>query len=216
METIIFGRNAEKMIPKADISSKHARITKLNNNEFEIEDLSSTNGTYVNGYRIQKAKITLKDQIRLSADTFIDLEKEFNLESGVKKEVKANPKDFTKEFGSLEKTYLDYKLNRKKLIKKHNQKVSLVRGAITILPLPMLFINPHLGALTLLGSTAANFFTGSMSNADKLEDIDDNFRITYVCPNKECNMQLGNNSWKVLHETGKCFRCGAIYNINKL
>ncbi len=219
METITFGRNSGRIISKPDISGTHAKITMLNDHEFEIEDLNSTNGTYVNGYRVQKAKISLRDQVRLSADTFLDLANEFKLNLTKEESQsfeKKNPKDFTREFAKLEEVYVNYKKQRKKVIAKHTQKVSLIRGVITILPLPILFINSHLGALTLVASTAANFFTGSMSNADKLEEIDDNFRITYVCPNRECSMQLGNNSWKVLHETGKCFRCGAIYNQNKL
>ena len=66
-KTITLGRDTSntKVYNKGDISSKHAKITLIGNNEYEVEDLDSTNGTYVNGYRIKKAKISGNEQLRL-------------------------------------------------------------------------------------------------------------------------------------------------------
>ena len=54
MKTYSIGRNPANQIVISDmsVSSNHARITVDDNGYVIIEDLSSTNGTYVNGYRI--------------------------------------------------------------------------------------------------------------------------------------------------------------------
>lgn len=226
-KSIIFGRNVNgpgfKQINMPDISSQHAKITFLGNDQFEVEDLNSSNGTYVNGYRIRKMNVSLNDQVRLSAGVVIDLVKEFGLKPAFVPNgqlPKNNTKDFTVEFERLKPIYEQYKKDRKKMIIAHNQKTALVRTGITLAPLPLLLIfagNPIYSAISLIGAGVANFATGNMYNMDKLEALDEKFRLQYVCPNRDCNMQLGsNNSWNLLHETGKCFRCGAIYNKNKL
>jgi len=57
------------------VSRKHARITYESGNWF-IEDLNSTNGTYINGERIkpyERRKITEKDKINLSISVEVNL-----------------------------------------------------------------------------------------------------------------------------------------------
>lgn len=52
------------------ISRKHAVISVLANG-IEIEDLDSSNGTYVNGKQITKAKISIGDEIKLDNIRFL-------------------------------------------------------------------------------------------------------------------------------------------------
>ena len=220
-KTILFGRAVSgentKLIAEPDVSSKHAQITYLGNDQFEIEDLGSQNGTYVNGYRIRKTVVSINDQVRLSSGVELDLVKEFGIKPSIVPNAeipKQDPKDFTVEFERLKPIYEQYKKDKKKIIVGHNKKTALIRSGITIAPLPILFLElgSTIPGLTLVAAGFANFITGNMYNNDKIEELDDNFRIRYVCPNPQCKIQLGNNSWKVWNETGKCFRCGAIYS----
>ena len=64
---------------KEDISSHHAKVSLLNDDKILIEDLNSTNGTFVNGYRVRKSTISMTDELRLSENTVVDLAKIFEI-----------------------------------------------------------------------------------------------------------------------------------------
>ncbi len=72
-EVYLIGRDMDLPISIQDtqVSRRHAQIT-FNSLGFWIEDLGSTNGTYVNGVRITgKAPLRDKDVIRLGGTTMI-------------------------------------------------------------------------------------------------------------------------------------------------
>ena len=62
----IIGRSADGdlQIPVDDVSRNHARIF-FRNEEYYIEDLGSTNGTYVNGITVAKCVLRNNDQIEI-------------------------------------------------------------------------------------------------------------------------------------------------------
>lgn len=63
---VVIGRNAECDIVfnHASVSRRHAAIEKLSDGSFQVKDLNSLNGTYVNGKRITGAtKVTERDVI---------------------------------------------------------------------------------------------------------------------------------------------------------
>jgi hypothetical protein len=61
---IIIGRSPECDLPLSpnNVSREHARVS-FRNDEYYIEDLGSTNGTYVNGIKIVKCALRKNDQI---------------------------------------------------------------------------------------------------------------------------------------------------------
>lgn len=63
---IIIGRipECEIQLSAEDISRKHARLF-FHNEEYHIEDLGSTNGTYVNGIKIVKCALRSNDHINI-------------------------------------------------------------------------------------------------------------------------------------------------------
>lgn len=222
-KTVRLGRSPEnnQVFTQGDVSSNHATVTMIGENEYEVEDLDSANGTYVNGYRIKKATISDKDELRLSASVIVDLPALFGKAKQQKPllESKTNPKDYTKEFEELKVLYTKYKNDRRRIIKRHNQKMAIIRGAITFSPMLALMLaggSTHTMGIMILGSTLAGVMTSGVSIQDKLDELDENFRIRYICPNRQCGQQLNGQPWAVIHSTGFCPRCGAIYNTNKL
>ena len=231
MKTVTIGRNSDndKVIPKAYISGHHARVTLLDDGEYSVEDLNSTNGTYVNGYRILRARISAHDELRLARDVILDLPSLFGQKApaGDAPRVKSNPKDFTEEFARLKPVYEQYKNERKELQHRHRQRVAIIRGLITASPLIVLTlysaitgdpkIQSSMMGITILGSTLASLFTEGINIDEELDSLDENFRLRFVCPNEKCRHQLGTKtSWTLYHTTGACPKCGAIYSKEKL
>jgi len=63
-DVIVIGRHSDlDMVLSEDmVSRRHAKITKVRN-DIILEDMGSTNGTFVNGSRIKKVKLKLNDRI---------------------------------------------------------------------------------------------------------------------------------------------------------
>ncbi len=72
-QNLTFGRsgNVDFVIEDGKMSSKHCRML-LKEDRLEIFDLSSKNGTYLNGIRIDQSEIFIGDEIRIG-DTFVTL-----------------------------------------------------------------------------------------------------------------------------------------------
>lgn len=82
-----FGRTSDNQIQIDDlaVSNEHAQVTLEKNNKgvtaYFLEDLGSTNGSFVNEIKIEKRQLHHKDTLRIGWNmfTFID-ENEVNLE----------------------------------------------------------------------------------------------------------------------------------------
>ena len=70
-EDVTLGREADNQVVLKDpsISRKHARLTRVEDG-WDLIDLHSGNGTYVNGKRIDRALVKNNDEIRLGSATF--------------------------------------------------------------------------------------------------------------------------------------------------
>lgn len=74
-EELVIGRQAEgdgSLGSDIEISRRHARVSALSDGQYGIEDLGSTNGTFVNGRRIDSL-VTLEpgDRIAVGASTLV-------------------------------------------------------------------------------------------------------------------------------------------------
>ncbi len=80
-EIIGRGKNCSIVVPDRFLSTKNTRIFK-NSGKFYLEDLGSTNGTYLNGKALGNAAVELLDgdKIRLGRVTFL-----FVLPAGISK-----------------------------------------------------------------------------------------------------------------------------------
>lgn len=72
-EEVVFGRahSCTVRFEEQGVSRLHARITAKGDREFELEDLGSANGTFLNGRRIEGAlRLRADDRIRIGSTTF--------------------------------------------------------------------------------------------------------------------------------------------------
>ena len=71
-DVTVMGRreDCDFRIPLGDISRKHCRIIK-EDNTLKIEDLGSSNGTYVNGKRIHESELQAGDTVQIGPCVFV-------------------------------------------------------------------------------------------------------------------------------------------------
>ncbi|MGH9163600.1 MAG: FHA domain-containing protein [Vicinamibacteraceae bacterium] len=65
IRTIGRAPRADFVIDAVMVSRVHCRLTTLSTGDLEVEDLNSTNGTYVNDQRIQRAVLANGDRLRI-------------------------------------------------------------------------------------------------------------------------------------------------------
>jgi predicted component of type VI protein secretion system len=74
-ERLVFGRQSEgtgQLADDPELSRHHAEITRRPTGEHQLEDLASTNGTYVNGTRLQAPVVlSLGDTIELGTTKLV-------------------------------------------------------------------------------------------------------------------------------------------------
>jgi pSer/pThr/pTyr-binding forkhead associated (FHA) protein len=74
-DELVIGRHAEgagRLSEDEEISRQHARISREATGDYAIEDLGSSNGTFVNGLRIQSPRLlALEDSIEVGATTLV-------------------------------------------------------------------------------------------------------------------------------------------------
>ena len=71
--TIGRATGADFIVDAALVSRVHCRVTALESGELEIRDLESTNGTYVNGLRVETARLTSGDRLGVGRIEFVAL-----------------------------------------------------------------------------------------------------------------------------------------------
>lgn len=74
-DELVIGRHAEgagRLSEDEEISRQHARISREATGDYAIEDLGSSNGTFINGLRIQSPRLlTIGDSIEAGATTLV-------------------------------------------------------------------------------------------------------------------------------------------------
>lgn len=101
------------VINKPDVSNYHARIT-ITETDVVMEDLDSTNGTYINGFRIKEAILNCRDKVTISKQ--YTLSEDFLLKIFRHIDSQVNPNDYTKEFLSLKEVYEKYHKEKKRVL----------------------------------------------------------------------------------------------------
>lgn len=65
VRTIGRAAGADFIVDAALVSRVHCRVTAKANGELEIMDLGSTNGTFVNGTRVESSAVSSGDRLRV-------------------------------------------------------------------------------------------------------------------------------------------------------
>ena len=65
VKTLGRATGADFIVDAALVSRVHCRLTALPDGQLELRDLESTNGTYVNGSRIDSARLTSGDRVQI-------------------------------------------------------------------------------------------------------------------------------------------------------
>ncbi|NTX01086.1 GGDEF domain-containing protein [Myxococcus sp. CA051A] len=70
---VVLGRSSEAQFQVEDdgISRKHAKVVALGDGRFQVVDLASTNGTYLNGLKVNAAPLYDGDKIQIGSNTVL-------------------------------------------------------------------------------------------------------------------------------------------------
>lgn len=211
------------------VSRKHASLI-WHNGTATIEDNESSNGTFVNGRRIAKAKIQESDVVWLGGQGEegsyqLDLRKVF--ESCCKAE-NAQRTDYSQEFEDIKQAYIDYQQEVSQLktkVAKQSQMpkilASLVPAIIGVI-FYFVFGDPNVRYGVMLAGTAlsglATILTISKSTAvndqisEEITELQIKYQPRYCCP--KCGMKYPfTTHWKKLEAEGKCPnpKCNAMF-----
>lgn len=196
---LLIGRSVENhlVLKNEKVSSKHCSIKKIDNNRFLVQDLGSSNGTFINGSRVLQSFIEKKDHLQLAnfaldADRVISL-----LESGLPAKG-TYYEDFLKqervydEFAKLKAVYDQYHHAKLKIMKSNNLKSTGIRAGLSVIP----FVGSALGILT----------TGVTGNQqEEMLELEESFKKLYTCPG--CFKFLGAEPFENMEKRGFCLVC---------
>ena len=76
VRTIGRATGADFIVDAALVSRVHCRVTALPDGGLELRDLDSTNGTFVNGQRIETARLASGDRIQVGRVELVSLRDE--------------------------------------------------------------------------------------------------------------------------------------------
>lgn len=220
IKQIIIGRdvpnNKKNMFktPEHDyISNTHAIITKDDNENFSIKDLSSSNGTYVNNIRVIESPIKISDVITLGGKKGIGYR--LPLEQLILNRFSPSDTEFTERMNKLKSIFNDYSSQIDRL-ESYRDYIQILRGAPFALLALLKLISPSSGLdanalilFTIVGIllVASNIFITIYTKKvrKKIKSLREHFQIQYVCPS--CRRSLDKFSWSFLESMKECPCC---------
>ncbi len=228
-QSAIIGREGNiRITGNNSISKNHCRITRKAQDSYIIEDLGSTNGTFVDGIQVALQTVKPSTSIRLgSYET--TLGKLLGIPIGGQAvsggvNPPLNPGTGKEAYiDNLFKVYEQYDMAVRK-IQKDRARMGINR--MMLLTIPSLigtvgsFIGTRPGSFPVAGVISAAFtlgiciYTFSMpGKSDNLVDeqfeLSQNFQLNYCCPN--CRNFLGQRHPKLLMQIGSCPMCKSTF-----
>jgi hypothetical protein len=173
-----------------------------------IEDLLSTNGTFVNGAQVLKKRISMSDKIVLGSNY------QLNISEALK-----SKNDYREEFAALKPVYDEFVAQKVRIQSATTFRSRLFQALPFALPGIVgvaigfsgkgspLFLGISL--LVAVCAPAAGVYFGAKQAAKApklLQDLSHRFKIDYVCP--KCGAFLGEIPWESLANKKQCHAPG--------
>ena len=191
------------------VSRHHARLTRDQEGRLLLEDLGSTNGTFVNDAQVLRKYVVPTDRVRLG-----------DASEWLVSEILKYNNDYSAEFELLKRVYEDY-VDAKVKIQSANQfKTRLLQSLPFAIPGIVGVIVGFLGkgsmtwfSVSLLITVCApmiGIYLGAKQSARtpaQLQALANQFKIDYVCP--KCGTFLGEVPWESLRNRKQCPACKA-------
>ncbi|MFN8344172.1 MAG: FHA domain-containing protein [Spirosomataceae bacterium] len=223
MQIIRIGRGTEPqpgqvVFNSRGVSGEHARaIIDPSKNTVVLEDLGSTNGTYVNGFRIKRKSISHNDLILL-ADQRLQLQQIFD----AARTTRDDPNDFSVEFAKLQQVWDSYQLLLQKARGNSGQDM-LITACVLLAPailLGPLAATAAIGGAAMAGMAGVGSALGlaarellsknkSAKTQNLVTEIENDFKIQYVCP--KCSRSLYGFPYEYHKKQRQCVQCKAIW-----
>lgn len=223
------GGTALRVAPNHKRVSRQHAIFRWQDGVATLEDTESSYGTFVNGRRIAKTKVTEDDVVWLGGinggdDCFqLDMKKLF---ASCHEATDAQRTDYTDEFENIKQAYIDYQAEvseLKKKVAKESQMPKILASIIpaiiglVILCIPSIDMTIRfvvMGAGTVI-SGLVSFLTLGKSGAanekltEEITELQIKYQKDYKCPKCGKDFNL-NTHWRKLEAAGKCpHGCGA-------
>jgi DNA-directed RNA polymerase subunit RPC12/RpoP len=228
------GGTALRVAPNHKRVSRQHAIFRWQDGVATLEDTESSYGTFVNGRRIAKTKVTEDDVVWLGGinggdDCFqLDMKKLF---ASCHEATDAQRTDYTDEFENIKQAYIDYQAEVSELKRKAVKKSQMPKLLASLIPaiLGLVFFLVTLGdndpnKMTLrvgimVGGTAISGVVGVLTMgkssavneqmSEEITELQIKYQKEYKCPKcgKDFNLNM---HWKKLEAAGKCpHGCGA-------
>jgi len=210
-KTVSIGRNKSNdlVIDFQQVSGNHAVITPIAANSLIIEDLGSTNGTFVNSIQIKRKILNQADRVKV-ANILVDTSPYFTpvnihlvKDKAVKDDISTQEESIQKQFKKLEETWNTYqnvKLNHKKKGFWKNMGLTVAGMGIGAL------LVPFTGGISIMaGSLVGRGAAGLLKDDEKIQVVENEFKVNYTCP--KCKVFLGYNPYEGLVQRKKCLTC---------
>ena len=192
------------VIDDQQVSRYHALLTKEDNGDLFLEDLGSTNGTFVNDFQIIKKRVNANDRVTLGTSyklLVLDILKYDN--------------DYSGEFEQLKGVY-DVYIKEKIRIQSSSQFKtrlfqSLPFAVIGVLGVVLGFMGKADTKILICSFIVAvlaptiGIYFGARQAAKipaQLQQLANQFKIDYVCP--KCGTFLGEIPWESLSNKKQC------------
>lgn len=233
--SIVVGREGQQsfIIDNAGVSRQHARVDDLGNGLFSIEDLNSSNGTFVNNQKIMRRTVSWNDEIKLGPTYVLRLQQLFPSVVAAQPQREAPVQNNTnnssrQEVASVSICHLkdvreSYERERIAILKEASTSqvkrmlppiiVSailliislLLDGAIVAIVRPVVAIV----GVVLLAYMTYKHYQVQASKPERLEQIKKQYQTYYVCPH--CGAFLGDLPFENIQNQGRCSRCRTVW-----
>jgi len=220
---IIVGRKGNQPFAITDksVSGKHLKVIPLENGTVQIEDIGSSNGTFVNGQKIIRKIVSINTIVTLGGSYKLRISDVIPKKSNTNTSNLDATKPTQKEEGTIDISHLEKVWDRynekKKTILKDNASKQFARMLpMTVIGLVGVLISfiPGLGTIRFVVTSVIVLIAGIVifkakdSQTDlpiKMLELDDNVKIDYICP--KCKNFLGILPYENIKNRGCCPYC---------